>query len=249
MGLVATEFLKLRTQRSMRILLLISLVLTVAGFILFALGVRSATVPELSLGTEIIQRQLLGTGAGATLIIIFSVVGITTEYRHQTITWSFLATPERYKVLLAKLVTYALVAVAYGIVLAGIVTGAVMILLQIENVALVVPWSTIFTDYLRDFLSLAVAAGFGFAVGAIIVNQVVAIVIVFLEPIVSGLALGLFPKIGRFFPSQAGAAFLADQQFPQDGFLSPTMGGLVIAGWLVVLVGVAIYLTQRRDIT
>ena len=38
MALLATEFLKLRTQRSMRILLLVSVLLTVLGFVLFALG-------------------------------------------------------------------------------------------------------------------------------------------------------------------------------------------------------------------
>lgn len=248
MDLVATEFLKLRTQRAMQILLLVSLLLTVGGFVLFAFGLRSQTMAELALGTDVIQRQLLGTGAGATLIIIFAVVGITSEYRHDTITWSFLGTPERYKVLLAKLVTYALVAVAYGIIVACLVTAGVLVLLQIENLPLVVPWSRIVTDYLRDFLSLAISAGFGFAIGAIVVNQVVAIVVVLLEPAVSALALGLFPKIGRFLPSQAGAAFLADQRFPQDGFLSPGMGGLVIAAWFVALMAVAIYLTRRRDI-
>lgn len=249
MRLVATEFLKLRTQRAMRMLLLVSLLLTVGGFVLLAFGVTQGTIPEIGIGTELVQRQLLGTGGGGTLIIIFAVVGITSEYRHNTITWSFLGTPERYKVLLAKLVTYAIVAVVFGIVLAIIVTIGVQIVLALEGVPFVVPWSTVVTDYLRDFLNLAVSAGFGFAIGAIVVNQVVSIVIVLLEPIVSGLTMGLLPKLGRFLPSQAGAAFLGDRTFPQDGFLSPAMGGVVIAAWLLILLGAAVSLTQRRDVT
>lgn len=249
MSLIATEFLKLRTQRAMRMLLLVAILFTVAGFALFAIGIRSATVPEVGLGNEVIQRQLLGVGGGALFIIIFAIVGITTEYRHETITWSFLGTPERYKVLLAKLVTYVIIAVLFGLVVAAISMSGMLILLQIEQVELVVPWATIVQDFLGEFAGLAIAAGFGFAIGATIVNQVVSIAIVIFESIVAPITMGLFPKVGRFLPSQASAAFLADQRFPLDGFLSPGLGALVIAGWLALLIGVALYVTQRRDIT
>lgn len=35
---------------------------------------------------------------------------MTSEYRHQTITWSFLASPHRQRVLLAKFTAYGLIA-------------------------------------------------------------------------------------------------------------------------------------------
>ena len=250
MDLLATEFLKLRTQRSMRMLLLVALLLTVAGFILFALGVRGAFSAELGLENEIIQRQMLGTGGLATLLIlVFAIVGITTEYRHETITWAFLSTPRRHRVLLAKLVTYVIVAVVFGAIVSALITAGVVIFLQIENVALVVPWSTIWGDFGRDLAGLTVAACFGFTVGAIVINQVVSLAIIFAQFIISPIVMGLYPKVGKFLPAHAAASFLADQRFPGDGFLSAGMGALAIAIWIAVLLGVAVYLTQRRDIT
>lgn len=250
MTLLATEFLKLRTQLAMRMLLLGALGLTLLGLTLAIVSTQLGGFPQLALSTEIGQRSLLNLGSGTILITIFAAVGITSEYRHRTITSTFLATPVRYKVLLAKAVMYIMVAVAYGIVIALITTAAVLVLLSIENVPLVVSTDRIVLDYVRDLGGLALHALFGFGVGALLTNQIAAIVVVFAEPLVAGLVMVALPKWGRFFPSQAGAAFAAEQRafFAQD-FLSGAQGGLLFLAWGVVIVVAATVLTERRDVS
>ena len=55
-------------------------------------------------------------------------IGLTGEFRHQTATTTFLATPNRGRVVLAKLATYALVGIAYALVCIAV------------TIAIAVPW-------------------------------------------------------------------------------------------------------------
>lgn len=249
MSLIATEFLKLRTQLAMRMLLLGALGLTLLGLTLAIVSTQMGSFP-LPIGSEMSQRGLLNLGSGTTLIAVFAAVGITSEYRHRTITSTFLATPARYKVLLSKAVLYAMVAVVYGILIALITTAAVLVLLSIEGYPVMVSTERIVLDYVRELGGLVLHALFGFGVGALLTNQIAAIVVVLVEPLVSGIVMAVLPKWGRFFPSQAAAAFNAEQRdfFSQD-FLGGATGGLVFLGWCGLIVGAAIVLTQRRDVS
>lgn len=248
--LLAVEFLKLRTQRAIRMVLLAALGLTVGGFAMFVVAVETTGVPGFDLSTGPVQRQLLGTGGGSFLVLVFAVLGITSEYRHRTITSTFLSTPQRHRVILAKLVTYCLVAVGFGIVLAVIITVCMLAYMGFKDVSLVVPWSRLLTDYLRDLAGLAMQAAFGFAVGALVANQIAGIVIVLGETFVSGLMSPFLPKIARFLPSQAFNYFGSEAQFfPSEYSLSRGMAALVILGYVTAMTAAALYLTRRRDIT
>lgn len=249
MRLVALELFKLRTQRAMLILLLAAVLLSLFGFVVLAIVIRLNAAEGVHLATETMQRQLLGTGGGTTLILVFAVVGITGEYRHRTISSTFLATPERHQVLIAKLVAYMIVAMLYGVIVACIATAGVLALLSIENVPLIVPWDEIFKDYGRDLIALALYAGFGFGIGAVVANQIAGIVIVLVEPVVSSIVGALVPTVGRFLPSQAAGAFQSEQEFFFSEMLSRGAGGLVFLGWAACLVATAAYMTHQRDIT
>ena len=250
MKLIAIELFKLRTQRAMLFLLLAALAVTLMGFFSIWVVLQTGEASRvLDLRLESTQRQLLGTGGGSILLVVFAVVGITGEYRHRTISSTFLATPNRYPVLLAKLVAYVIVAVLYGVLVACISTAGVLALLSVENVELVVSGRDILLDYGRDLIALGLFAGFGLGVGAIVTNQIAGIVIVLVEPIVSSIMGAVIPSIGKFLPSSAAQAF----QSVQDVFFVETLssgnGGLVFLGWVATLLAAAVYLTQQRDIT
>jgi len=63
------------------------------------------------------QRTLFAVAAGGanTLVAVLAAIGITGEFRHKTATATLFATPRRGRVVAAKLVTYALVGIAYQV--------------------------------------------------------------------------------------------------------------------------------------
>lgn len=63
-------------------------------------------------GTETYERLAFATASNVVaLFLILGIIGMTQEYRHRTATPTFLTTPHRGRVVVAKLVGYALVAV------------------------------------------------------------------------------------------------------------------------------------------
>ena len=53
----------------------------------------------------------------SVLLLILGIIGMTQEYRHRTATPTFLTEPRRGRVITAKLIAYALVAVPFALVI------------------------------------------------------------------------------------------------------------------------------------
>lgn len=104
--LVRAEFDKLFTTKLWLWLLLGALALT-AMFLSFTIafdGVEGN--PQPTLDTPEGQRNLFASAAGAsTFALLLGIIGVTGEFRHQTATPTFLATPHRGRVIVAKLIS------------------------------------------------------------------------------------------------------------------------------------------------
>ncbi len=239
-ALVSSELLKLRTTR------------TALGFlvaiVLLTLGAGAATFATLDpFDKQDLTDALSGAGVVSALLLVLGSVAATGEYRHGTITSSLLVSPDRARLLGAKLLAYAL-------------TGAVLGLIAIfVTFAVGVPWLSardISLDALDagDYLSIgvqgvalaALCGAFGVAVGDLIRNQVAAVVGLLVYLFVLDPLLSLVSEdIAKYSP--AGALSGLGGNAP-DYVLDPLPAGLVFLGWTLLFGAAAVFADRRRDV-
>jgi ABC-2 type transport system permease protein len=125
--LVRTELLKLRTTRTF--VAGMCAAGAVSGLITVAILGAAGKQGNDPLSADSLTQVLGGPAAVITVIaVLLGVIGMAGEYRHQTVTTTFLASPHRRDVVIAKLIAHAL-------------TGALMALLSlVVAAAIAVPW-------------------------------------------------------------------------------------------------------------
>lgn len=201
-----------------------------------------------------IQKIVLTGPANATIFIaILGVIGITAEYRHKTIAPTFLATPKRWKVVAAKLLTYLMLGVGYAVVAAVFVVLVAMIWINARGGEF-----SLGGDNWKILLGAAIAAALygiiGVAVGSLVPNQIAAIsgllaYMFVIEPILS--AIPATQGVYRYLPGGAASALYtyADVGGPTGDLLSPIAGGLLLAGYATLLAGIAYLVSTRREVS
>jgi hypothetical protein len=185
---------------------------------------------------------------GYLFALIFGVLGMAAEYRHQTVTWSFLLAPRRARVLAAKAVAYGLIAgplLALACV-AGTVATAIGFLAAQDRPLVtggVVPVLA------GSALATVLYTCLGLGLGALVRSQVGAITIAFVWFYYAEFLLVWFlPAVGRWVPSGAAKA-LSGWHLETSSLLPAWAGGILMLGYAAVLGMAAIALTLRRDVT
>lgn len=201
-----------------------------------------------------IQKMVLAAPSSATIFIaILGVIGITAEYRHKTMAPTFLATPIRWKVIVAKLVTYLLLGVAYAAVAAIFVVAVTAIWVNAGGGSF-----TLGDGNWKILVGAAVAASLygiiGVSVGALVRNQVGALsgllaYMFVIEPILS--AIPATQDVYRLLPGGAAAALYTYAQNPgmELTLLTPLGGGLLLAAYAAVLAAIGYVISTRREVT
>jgi hypothetical protein len=220
-------------------------------------------------GTAGVSADLIGTpyAVPAALAYVFpAIVGtmsVTGEYRHQTLTPTFLAEPRRGIVLGAKLIGSAPMGLAYG--LAASVTalavggGLLAILGDDAGLGQVKTWRDLGLGAIAMMLWTLVGVGFG----ALVRNQVAAIVILLvfnqvLEPVLRmvPLAVGRGAEVAQFLPGAAGEALAGGGGMSMFGFgsiegmmaLPAWAGALVMLGYAALFSAIGYVASFRRDV-
>ena len=265
------EFLKIVTLRMWWVLLLV-----LFGYVGFSAGILAVVFAGLGeqLGqtgnAPVIPDALLpplifsvASSVGYVFPLLFGTLATTGEFRHQTLTPTFLATPHRGVVLTAKLKVSALFGALYGVVglLASVGIGASI--LAATGHATGLADSDTWALFARTMLAMALWAVIGVGVGAMIPNQVAAIVVVlaftqFFEPILRVVSTSAqwAAEIGKFLPGAASDALVGSSVFTAMGsFTSGTLalewwqGGLVLLALAAVTTAIGFFCSWRRDVT
>ena len=246
--LIRTELLKQRTLRAHVVSVgatpLVATLIAVAG--LAAAGHQDNE----PLGPTSL-RQLIAAPASviAAIALLLGVIGMTSEYRHQTITNTFLAHPRRSDVVLSKLVAHA-------------ITGAFMGVASLTvTFAIGLPWLTasgidihVDRDTMRITLgvigSTALYGALGVAVGALIRNQTAACAVVITWLLAIEDVIGnVFHDSAflRWLPVSSGRAMVRTDAAVD---VLPVPLGVAAFTTYVVLFGLtAIRTTLQRDVT
>ena len=184
--------------------------------------------------------------SGAALLL--GILGMAGEFRHHTVTQTFLVTPDRGRVVAAKLVAYPLAGIGLALTILAFTAAVAAGWLAAKGIT---P-SLLDARLGRVLLGAVLAAGLcglvGVGVAALVRNQVAALVGVLVwVAVVEGLLMTLLndPGLGRWLPSAAAAALTN----PGGGQLSRLAGTLLLAGYALALALVGTRLVVGRDIT
>lgn len=208
---------------------------------------------DTSAGLRNVYAASAFTGAYVFALVI-GVTGMTQEYRYQTATSTFLLTPRRARVVLAKAAAHLLVGVAYGVaaVLVALGVGGAVVLVRGYDLGLAT--SGLWRAVALGVLAVALWTLVGIGVGTLIRNQVAAILVAvavtfLLEPLVSlGLGAADLDGVAKFLPTSASSA-MTSAASPFVDLLPWWAGALVLLGYAGGFTAVGVGLSVRRDIT
>jgi hypothetical protein len=214
---------------------------------------------------EILAPMLYGSVStfGYVFPVLLGALAVTGEYRHQMLTPTFLATPKRGLVLSAKSAALLIFGAIFGVfgVIASVGAGAGVLTLfgldtQLNDGD---TWAMIG----RGVLALALWAMVGVGLGALIPNQVAAIVVIlaftqFVEPTLRAVTMfaDWAASLGRFLPGAASDALVGAPSLFVGGAtgvgvdpLEWWQGGLLLAGLAIVLTVLGYFVSWKRDVT
>lgn len=196
---------------------------------------------------EALREAMHGAAGGSILMAAVGVIGVAGEWRTGQISQTFMSTPQRWKVVLAKTHVYAGIGLLYGTVAAAVGLAAAWGSYQGEDVVFPFDRAAVWFPLAGVVLSAALLGVIGVAVGALLRNQVLGLIVTLgwfflVEPI-----LGVLPdEVTRWFPGSAQAAVTG---FPGDDQLAVVPAGLALTGVALLLLVIGTYVVRRSDVT
>ena len=241
-----SELRKLRTTRTN-----LGLLLGLVGLVVFGVVAGSfGTEADLALREN--QKELVGNGAfAAAFAAMVGVLAMTSEFRHGTIRATFVFTPARSLVVVAKVLASALVGIAFGALGAALALGAGFVAIRGHGYDVLLGSGDAGRLLLGTIVMSALWAALGVGVGGVLRNQVLTIVGLFgWVFVVETLLLQHLPDVGRYAPGAAGTALTGDTVGDSTiELLSPAAGGLLLTLYAVAFVAAGALVTSRRDVT
>jgi len=240
-GQLRAELLK---QRSTPTTLL--LFAAMFGLVAFAVALHVLTLGAGTLSTRSHQLEVfqVGTRAGMLFAGLVGAIAITAEIRYGTIRPTFLVTPRRGRVIAAKLAVSGLAGIVFGLAAEALMAGGAVVAFAARGIDNQLTGA----DYVQLLVGGAAAAALwaavGLGVGALVRNQVGAIVALCVWMLLVESTSDTFvPDVARLLPGGAGLALAGNVDD-----LSAVVAALVLvlyaaatsaAGWLA---------TVRRDV-
>jgi ABC-2 type transport system permease protein len=272
---VAAEFSKIFSTRIWWILALVLfgyIALLAGGLAALFGGVESGAISADSVNTGAGGTGLSGLGSLPPLIysfaasvgyvfpVLLGALATTGEFRHQTLTPTFLATPRRGRVLGGKIIALFVVGAGLGLVGLAASIGVGALVLGGFGVDPLLTDGETWALIGRTVLAMALWAVIGVGLGVLVPSQVASIVIVlaftqFVEPLLRFAAsfTQVTADIGKFLPGAASDALVGASFFtlasPGGAVLTSWQGGLVLLAYGLLATMGGYFTSWKRDVT
>ena len=244
-NLIGTEVLKLRTVRGPWLVLAAGPLLVIAGISGLVLSGGNVHDPATQ------AKALAHVGLTSIFPLAFGILAVAGEYRHKTITGTYLSTPARGRVIGAKLAVYTVCGALAGVVSAvvGLAVAAAWWSDKGASFAWGNPamWATIGGGIAWD----AAFAAIGVGLGALVRNLTGAIALALAWiALVEGVVGQLVGNLARWLPYYAGQALGAGgKSMLSQGLLPRWGGGVVLLAYAAAFAVLAVTTTVRRDVS
>jgi ABC-type transport system involved in multi-copper enzyme maturation permease subunit len=248
-ALLAAELLKMRSTRSTSLLVLATLVLAGLTVATTVPGLLEEN-PAISLGDPDLLAIIVGNGFGAPLVLmtLLGVLAFTQEFRYGTVTSTYLGEPRRARVLIAKGLSLLVASAVITGVTHAVTLPFSIVLIRAQAGELGVTaqfWHTV----AAGFVAMAAYAVIGVALGALVTNQVAAVVGVLVWMLaLEQMVIPFYPDAGRWMLFAAASSFMESGESYGVQLLPVTIGGLVLLAYTAVAVALAAIVTPRRDV-
>lgn len=204
---------------------------------------------------EGINAVFANAAGGYLFALIMGILIMTNEFRHGTAVGTFLVTPKRSTVLVAKIIAASI---------AGLVVQVFSYLFAVTSGLIALnffePHAPVTNELLWKVFRACVLSGLvlgivGVGLGALVKNQVAAVTgAVIWTLIVEGLVVAFVESVGKYLPAGAITGLVDldfgnnDFNFAIDNYLSPGPATLVLLGYAALFSIVALRTTLRRDL-
>lgn len=251
--LVRYELGKLRTIGLPYALLGVSTAITLLIAVLKATRAGNGAGGRLSGPSLATAGGLTGTIATADwamiLALVFGVTVATNEFLHSTITDTYLAVPDRVRVLIAKVVAGASAGLVFGAAAAVTAIAVALIFVASKGYSIALGDATIARYALGYVVGCALMTAVGAAFGSLVRSQLWGIIAVFgWALVIEGLIDGEFSSIAPYLPFSA-AKSLTGESLTGGATPLPFAAAVgLVAGVAVVIAFIAWKVTLPRDV-
>jgi ABC-type transport system involved in multi-copper enzyme maturation permease subunit len=274
--LVRAEFLKIRTTNAWWLLGMGALLLLALSFLFNAIGAHflfTQATPE-GMSAEdaaafeasravIVQAANLYTSGqffGLMFVMLLGILVVTNEFHHQTATTTFLTTPHRTVVILAKFVGSMLGGALLWAVTTALTVPATVLFLQSEGVPSHLGSTIVTRAILLNLLAYALWGVLGVGIGVLIRSQLGATITATAVYTVGSLATVILLSAlagwldARWLLNLQWAVPPLDSQLMVSGANIPGqpvwwVGGVILVGWTLLTGTIGVLILRKRDIS
>lgn len=247
-SLVHAELLKLRTTR-----MFYGNALAAVALVPLSLAIAIQTAGKEGAGpslhtTEGIRNVMSAASSGTLVVLIVGILIMAGEFRHNTATSTFLVTPDRRRVVGAKLIAATIVGTGLAIA-ASVVTLAIGLpWLASKDIDVSLLSGDVGPVLLAAVAATALYALVGVGVGSLIRNQTAALAVALVwVMVVESLLVSFVPAVGRWLPGGAVAALTSVATV--HGKLLPIWGGgLLFAAYGLAFAAAGTRFVMQRDV-
>lgn len=247
-NLIHAELLKLRTTRMFYGNALAALAFVPVSV---AIAIQTAGQPGGSPAldtSEGVRHVMSAASSGSIIILILGILVMGGEFRHNTATSTFLVTPDRNRVVGAKLLASTLVGAGLAVAASVLALAIALPWLAAKDVDVGILSGDVGFVLLGSIAATALYALVGVGLGSLIRNQTTAVVVALgWVMLVEGLLVSFVPEVGRWFPGGANAA-LSGVATAEGGLLPMWGGALLFAAYGLAFAAAGARFIIRRDV-